>query len=536
MQENPINKKYKYIKSLGHGGCGAVFLAENIRLGNFWAIKEIPRDQSISISAYIEPEILKRLNHPALPRICDVYEDDKKIYIIEDYIEGVCLKEELERKGRFEEKIVIDWGIQLCSVISYLHGQKPNPIIYGDMKPHNIIITSEGFIKLIDFGISSVLRDSETGNERGSPVQCETTFIGTKGYAAPEQYTGAGICQATDIYSLGITLIQLVTGIDPLISIKAYCDATFKDCMSEGLFRILRKCIEINPEARYQSTAMLMWELQDICLHRPKDSLHINTEPETLPFARIIAFTGARGAGVSTITASIAEHIARGPTRACIVDLSFSCTLEKSLPVKTDDSEECIPRKINSNLYYINLSSKVNSKNDIHQNPLILSNELSRLQNRFSYILIDTDLTVLNSISQYISKIFLVCDMNPYSISLLGKRIASEALTSELLSGSILIMNKFYREELGSNKIIQSLYADLKTEEHIQTLEFSRIFEVPYDHRIYIRWMYSFFGEPFRIANLFSEKYGNAISDIVKHTIYHKKIQKQAWLRQILGV
>ncbi|MDF2989003.1 MAG: serine/threonine protein kinase, partial [Eubacterium sp.] len=412
----------------------------------------------------------------------------------------------------------------------------PNSIIYGDMKPHNIIITSEGFIKLIDFGISSVLRDGGTGNERGSPIQAETTFIGTKGYAAPEQYSGVGVNQATDIYSLGMTLIQLATGIDPLISIKEYWNETYKDNISTGLFKILHKCVQSNAEARYQNTAMLIKELQEISQPEAKPLRRINTESETFSFTRIIAFTGAKGAGISTITAAMAEYIARGPTSACIVDLSRSCTLEKGLAIKSNNSKKSIPSKINSNLYYINLTSQINSENEIRHNPLILSKHLSSLQEQFSYIFIDTELTVIKSIIQYISKIFLVCDMNPYNMAEFGELIASEELTYELLSGSILIINKFYQGEIGSDKIIQSLFADVPYKENIQTPFSSKIYEVPFDHRIYISWMYSFFGQPFRIADLFSEKFGSAISDIVTQTIYHKKRQKRAWFRQLLGV
>jgi serine/threonine-protein kinase len=126
--------------------------------------------------------------------------------------------------------------------------------------------------------------------------------------------------------------------------------------------------------------------------------------------------------------------------------------------------------------------------------------------------------------------------MNPYNMAEFGELIASEELTYELLSGSILIINKFYQGEIGSDKIIQSLFADVPYKENIQTPFSSKIYEVPFDHRIYISWMYSFFGQPFRIADLFSEKFGSAISDIVTQTIYHKKRQKRAWFRQLLGV
>lgn len=538
MQDNLFFKKYKYIKSLGKGGCGEVFLAENKNLGNYWAVKEIPKDRKTSVSGYIEPEILKRLNHPALPRICDVYEDEAKIYIIEDYIEGVCLLQELERKGKFEEHQVIEFGIQLCGVLTYLHGQRPDPIIYGDMKPHNIIFTKDGFVKLIDFGVSSFLRKYDTGTEADRTFTAETAFIGTRGYAAPEQYSGAYVSPGTDIYSLGITLIQLISDISPLNSIQYYYNDEYKEYMSHGLFSILQKCIQPSPGLRFQSADQLMKELQDVRLNSsnkpPGSGLH---DKKNICLTRIFAFAGTGGTGVSTITAAMAAFTAKGSQPVCIVDLSGSRTLEKSLAVKYSTGSAG-PVKLTANLYYINLGdqkSKLKTNPDDHTDPLILYKQFSKLQNQFSSIFVDAELSILKLIEQFVNHIFLVCDMNPYSISGLGERLDAGLAASDLVSGASFIINKFYKGELSPHNLLQSIFQSKGNEEYLQKLiSLSRKFEVPYDQRIYLEWMYSGFGEPLKFGRLLSDRLEKAISGIFTEIIQPPGAGPHMKLKQLL--
>ncbi len=522
MQDNLFFQKYKYIKSLGKGGCGEVFLAENKNLGNYWAVKEIPKDRITSVSGYIEPEILKRLNHPALTRICDVYEDETKIYIIEDYIEGVCLLQELEQKGKFEERKIIEFGIQLCSVLIYLHGHKPDPIIYGDMKPHNIILTQDGFVKLIDFGVSSFMKNDDTDMEADRKLPAETAFIGTKGYAAPEQYFGACVSPGTDIYSLGITLIQLISGINPLNSIQAYYNDEYKEYMSPSLFRILQKCIQSSPELRYERAAELMNELQDLALNsinKPPGSVYDNRK---IWLTRIYALTGIGGMGVSTLTAAMAAFTARGSQSVCIVDLSENLTLEKSLAAK-DYTNSDEPARLTPNLYYLNLgnpNSILKTYPNDHTDPLILYKHFSKLQNQFSFIFIDAELSILKLIEQFLNHIFLVCDMNPYNISGLGERLDVEVPALDLVSGASFIINKFYKGELSPCRLLQSILLGKGNQEHLRKLiSLSKHFEVPYDQRIYLEWMYSGFGEPLKLGRLLSDKLEKAISGIVEEIV-----------------
>ncbi len=254
--------KYRILRPLGQGGMSTVYLAENVKLGTLWAIKEINKNSKIDI--LVEPNILKRLNHPALPRIFDIIEDDDSIYIIVDYIEGTSLDVELGKRGKYPEDKVIGFALEICDVLQYLHTQKPNPIIYRDMKPGNIILSKDGAIKLIDFGIAREYKEENS---------FDTVYIGTRGYAAPEQYGTGQTNERTDIYSLGVTLYHLVTGKspnDPPYEIKSI--RLFDSDLSEELDGIIIKCTRQDPEERYFNVTELVNDLKKAQAKGNKDN------------------------------------------------------------------------------------------------------------------------------------------------------------------------------------------------------------------------------------------------------------------------
>jgi len=248
--------KYRIVSIIGKGGMSIVYLAENINLGTYWAIKEIPFNKELGMSLPVETDILKKLEHPSLPKIFDIVEKEDNIYIIEDYINGISLDKKLKENGRFSEYMVIKWGIEICSVLSYLHGLKPNPIIYRDMKPSNIILTSNESIKLIDFGIAREYKE-----EAGA----DTVYIGTRGYAAPEQYGTGQTGKCTDIYSLGVTMHELVTGKSPIVKPFGMKSASYYNSQVSMEFeKIIKKCTSINPDDRYQTADELSRELKQL--------------------------------------------------------------------------------------------------------------------------------------------------------------------------------------------------------------------------------------------------------------------------------
>lgn len=255
-----IDGKYKILNKIGQGGMSVVYLAMNERANKQWAIKEVRKDgvqnyEVVKQGLVAETDILKRLNHPHLPSIIDVIDGEDTFLIVMDYIEGRPLSKELDEQGAQPQERVIDWAIQLCDVLGYLHSRKP-PIIYRDLKPSNVMRKPDGNLMLIDFGTAREFKG-------GDRVQ-DTTCLGTIGYAAPEQFGGHGETDArTDIFNLGATLYHLVTGHNPgEPPYKMYPIRYWNPSLSSGLEEIILKCTQPNPIDRYQSCAELMYDLE----------------------------------------------------------------------------------------------------------------------------------------------------------------------------------------------------------------------------------------------------------------------------------
>lgn len=252
-----IDGKYEILREIGHGGMSVVYLAMDTHLNKQWAVKEIKKkgsgknDEIIVNSLLAEANLMKRLDHAALPRIVDIIDNGVTIYVVMDYIEGESLDKILNEYGAQPEELVIGWAMQLCDALAYLHAQKP-PIIYRDMKPANIMLKPEGNIKIIDFGIAREYKEQSLA---------DTTVLGTKGYAPPEQYSGQTDARS-DIFALGMTMHHLLTGIDPR-SGEAYAPVRmWNPELSEGIEIIIDKCVEPAPENRYQNCSDLLYDLE----------------------------------------------------------------------------------------------------------------------------------------------------------------------------------------------------------------------------------------------------------------------------------
>ena len=246
-----LNEKYRVEKLLGRGGTGSVYLCTNIELGNRWAVKHIPVER-INDKTMSEVEIMKKLYHISLPRIVDVFRDEQGLYIVESNIEGTGLETFLHRHGSFAADKVIDWSLELCEILKYLHGVRPKPIIYRDMKPANIILTQGSRLVLVDFGISK-----EFCEHQGRDI----LLAGTSAYAAPEQLIKGGKTdQRTDIYNLGATMYQLLHGRMP--NGKNESVTPDKDKVEARVNKIIAKCMENVPEDRYQRVEDIQKELQ----------------------------------------------------------------------------------------------------------------------------------------------------------------------------------------------------------------------------------------------------------------------------------
>jgi serine/threonine protein kinase len=204
-----LNKRYMILRTIGQGGMGAVYQAQDMKRKSMCAIKEmslsmVPAEERPRAIQNFETEatILSGLSHPNLPSFTGRFTEGSRNFLVMEYIDGLTLEDYLEsNNGPFPERRVMGWARQLCDVLAYLHNQ-PTPIIFRDLKPGNIMITREGHIKLIDFGIARFFR--QTGSH-------DTQLLGTPGYAPPEQYGKAQTDERSDIYSLAMTLFHLMT-------------------------------------------------------------------------------------------------------------------------------------------------------------------------------------------------------------------------------------------------------------------------------------------------------------------------------------
>lgn len=316
-----IDGKYEILKEVGRGGMSIVYLAMDNRLNKQWAVKEIKKKGSNSANQIVvqsllaEANLMKRLDHPHLPRIVDIIDDGNTIYIVMDYIEGEPLDKLLKAKGAQEQDAVIEWGKQLAEVLDYLHTREP-AIIYRDMKPANVMLRPDGTVKLIDFGIAREYK------ERNS---ADTVSLGTKGYAAPEQFGGMGQTDArTDVYCLGVTLYHLVTGKNPteppyeILPIRS-----IDPKLSSGLEAIIAKCTQLNPDDRFQSCAEVLYALNHLNefdgVYRKKQKRKLNGFIAALASSLVLAlagvgcFLGYRATLSQTVSSYIAQYGSDAP-------------------------------------------------------------------------------------------------------------------------------------------------------------------------------------------------------------------------------
>lgn len=247
-----LDGKYEILKLVGRGGMSKVWLATDRHINKQWAVKEINKtaneykktvDESRTLR---EIEIMKRLDHPSLPRIVDIIDKPDTLCIIMDYIEGESLDKILKTRGVPKQETVVSWVLDICDTLSYLHSFDP-PIIYRDMKPANVMLTRDQRIKVIDFGIAKDYRD---GYEDTQP-------LGTRGYASPEHFSQHTDVRS-DVYTVGTTMYQLLTGKDP--SQPPYYMLPIREIdpsLSSGLEKIILKATEKDPDKRYQSALEL---------------------------------------------------------------------------------------------------------------------------------------------------------------------------------------------------------------------------------------------------------------------------------------
>ena len=281
LPNHVLKQRYRICSLLGQGGMGAVYKAEDLQFGNrYLAVKEMrlvalnPEEAGAAIAAFqAEARLLAGLMHPNIPRIYDHFSEDGHWYLLMDFIDGPTLEEYLStsERGYLPLEEVLDIGIKLCIALDYLHTRQP-AIIFRDLKPANIIRSSNGQLSLIDFGIARHFKP-------GKPK--DTIPFGSVGYAAPEQYGRIQTSPRADIYSLGVTLHQLLSGHNPTLNPFHFDSLLSLDqTIPAELNALIMQMVDLDENNRPTSVHQIRQELQWIAARHTNTAL----EPLSLDF------------------------------------------------------------------------------------------------------------------------------------------------------------------------------------------------------------------------------------------------------------
>lgn len=253
-----LQGRYRIVGLLGKGGFGAVYRVEDLRLpGKFWALKELVfRDQSQIAEAQRsferEARMLSTLMHRSLPVIVDFFSEGSRTYLLMEEIEGRTLSQLVEAEGPVREIDALRWALEMARVMDYLHNQEP-PVIFRDIKPDNVMITNDGHVKLIDFGLA---RFFDPGKKR------DTSVVGSVGYAPPEIWEDSMQTDArSDIYSFGATLYYVLTGHPPSPVYGTHKLDPYRKDLNPGFAGLVLRCMSTRPEERYQTAGEIIREL-----------------------------------------------------------------------------------------------------------------------------------------------------------------------------------------------------------------------------------------------------------------------------------
>ncbi len=268
-----LQGRYRILKTIGQGGAGAVHLCADLRLDERrWAVKELVCGEASQLSSaqqrfQREASLLSALRHPNLPVIVDYFVEDDKQYLVREYIEGDTLAERIDRHGPASESQAVEWALQMCQVLAYLHSQDPS-IIYRDLKPQNIVLASVPRadasgespleeLRLIDFGLARAM----------DRIRRDTAAAGSVGYAAPEQWEDGEVTPRTDLYALGATLYFCLTGRPPSPVAGTHRLTPLRPDLQKATEAIVLRCMQPAPEERPESAEALERELK-ACLER----------------------------------------------------------------------------------------------------------------------------------------------------------------------------------------------------------------------------------------------------------------------------
>lgn len=284
--ETILQDRYRVVRRLGKGGMGAVYEAVDLRLDATVAIKEaFSTDARLRKQFEHEARLLAQLHHNALPRVTDYFSEGARVFLVMQFIAGEDLAEIIAKQpGPLPRNTVIAWADQLLDSLIYLHTRE-RQIVHRDIKPHNLKLTAEGRIALLDFGLAKT--DSDTSS--GSP----SVFGFTRRYSPPEQMQDQGTSPQSDIYALGATLYHLLTGVKPPDALVRTAAIGKSDpdplkpaneihpAVGPEISAVLLKAMELNPARRFKDAHEFRRELKRLGREDMR-ALHSWSEPGTV--------------------------------------------------------------------------------------------------------------------------------------------------------------------------------------------------------------------------------------------------------------
>lgn len=256
-----LQGRYRIEEELGRGGFGAVYRAFDFNLNRFCAIKEnLDTSPEAQRQFMREATVLANLSHPNLPRVTDHFiVPDQGQYLVMDFVEGDDLASLVQEQKTIPIARAVEWILQVADALVYLHSQTP-PVVHRDIKPANIIITPGGKAMLVDFGLVKIF-DPHLRTTLGARAV-------TPGYAPPEQYGQATTDARTDIYALGATLYNLLTGQEPPESVarvasdEALAIERINPQLPATLCKVIARAMALKPSQRYQSMEAFKRDLE----------------------------------------------------------------------------------------------------------------------------------------------------------------------------------------------------------------------------------------------------------------------------------
>ena len=263
-----LDGRYEILEPIGFGGMAVVYKARCHRLNRLVAVKilkdELSKDEEFRNRFHAESRAVAMLSHPNIMSVHDVSTHDEADYIVMELIDGITLKQYMEKKGTLNWKETLHFAMQIAKALEHAHGRG---IVHRDIKPHNVMVLKNGSVKVTDFGIARLMRQSNTLTKEA---------LGSVHYISPEQAKGGRVDNRSDLYSLGVVMYEMITGRAPYdgdspvavaiqhINGGAAMPSTLNPNIPGGLEQIIMKCMQTDPDQRYNSATALLYDLEKL--------------------------------------------------------------------------------------------------------------------------------------------------------------------------------------------------------------------------------------------------------------------------------